>query len=136
MKDKNQFANVIRWTARIIGILMVLFTVIMGVGEMLESYNKHGVSPLDTFDSLTIVIFIFWIAGLAGLIVALWKEGMGGLISLVSFIVFIALVALNPNPESHFSYVLFAFVIPSVLYLHYWWLMKEASNNTSQQSEE
>jgi hypothetical protein len=121
--------SIIRWTARIVGTLLVLFTILIGVGEMLESYNKHGGSPLNNFDILTIVTFVFWIVGLAGLILALWKEGKGGIISLFSFIIFIFLVGINP--KSNFSYVLFIYLIPSVLYIYCWWLTKKSSNSIS-----
>ena len=125
MKNKVQNASIIRWTARIIGTLSVLLTVFIGVGEMIESYNRDGVSPFETFDSLMIVTFIFFIAGLAGLILALWKEGKGGIVALVSFIIFIFLVGINP--KANFTYGLFFFLIPSALYIYYWWLMKKPS---------
>ena len=118
--------SIIRWTARIVGTLLVLFTILIGVGEMLESYKKHGVSPLTTFDISTIFAFVFWIVGLAGLILALWKEGKGGIISLFSFIIFIFLLGINP--KSNFIYGLFIYLIPSVLYVYCWWLTKKPSN--------
>ncbi len=119
--------RIICWTARIVGTLLVLFSIIIGVGEMLESYNKDGVSPFDKFDILMIITFVFLIVGLAGLILALWKEGKGGIISLFSFIIFIFLVVLNP--EANFVYGIFIFLIPSVLYIYCWWLTKKSSNN-------
>ena len=121
--------SIIRGTARIIGTVLVLFTIIIGVGQMLESYNRNGVSPFDNFDILTIITFVFWIVGLAGLILALFKESKGGVISLFSFIVFIFLVGINP--KSNFSYVLFIYPIPSVLYIYYWWLTKGLSKSIS-----
>jgi hypothetical protein len=120
--------NIIRWTARIIGTLMVAFTLLIGIGEMLESNNSHGAAASNTFDTLMIITFIFWGTGLAGLILALWKEGLGGIVSLVSFIIFIFLVGINPKPDVSFSNVLFIFLIPSVLYLCYWWLTRKSSN--------
>ncbi len=121
--------SIIRWTARIVGTLLVLFTILIGVGEMLESYNRHGVSPFDKFDILMIITFVFFIVGLAGLILALWKEGKGGIISLLSFIIFIFILGINP--KSNFIYGLFIYLIPSVLYIYCWWLTKKSSNNIS-----
>ena len=123
--------SIIRWTARIIGTLMVAFTLFIGIGEMLENYNKHGAAASDTFDTLMIITFTFWGTGLAGLILALWKEGLGGIVSLVSFIIFIFLVGINPKSDVSFSNVLFIFLIPSVLYLCYWWLTRKSSNKIS-----
>ena len=121
--------SIIRWTARIIGTVLVLFTLFIGVGEMLQSYKRDGVSPFDNFDILMIITFVFWIIGLAGLILALWKEGKGGIISLFSFIIFIFLVGITP--EANFTYGLFIYLIPSVLYIYCWWLTKKSSNNIS-----
>ena len=121
--------SIIRWTARIIGTLLVLLTLFIGIGEMLQSYNNDGVSPFASLDMLTKASFVFWIIGLAGLILALWKECKGGFISLFSFIIFIFLVGMIP--ESKFSFVLLIYLIPSVLYICYWWLTKESSKNIS-----
>jgi hypothetical protein len=115
--------SIIRWTARIIGTLLVLFSIIIGVGEMLESYNKDGTSPFDNFDILIIITSVILIVGLAGLILAIWKEGKGGIISLFSFIVLIFLVGINP--EANFTYGLFIYLIPSVLYIYCWWSTKK-----------
>lgn len=123
MEEKTSI-NTLRWTARIIGIAMVAFTLFIGIGEMIEGYNKHGAAAWETFDTLLIITFSFWGAGLAGLILALWKEGLGGFVSLVSFIVFNILVAVNPNPDSSYSFVLLIFLIPSILFLRLWWLKK------------
>lgn len=120
--------SIVRWTARIIGTLIVIFTLFIGIGEMLEDYNKPGSAAFDTFDTLMIITFTFWGAGLAGLILALWKEGLGGIVSLLSFIIFIFLVGINPKPDVRFMYSLFIFLIPSVLYIYCWWLTKKTTN--------
>lgn len=116
--------SIVRWTARIIGTLLVIFTLIIGIGESLESLNKSN----PEFNTFTIILFIVWGAGLAGLILALWKEGLGGIISLLCFIIFNVLAAINTTPGSSYTYVLLLFMIPSMLYLVYWYLEKDSSN--------
>jgi hypothetical protein len=123
--------SIVRWTARIIGTLMVVFTLFIGIGEMLDSYKQKGAAAFDTFDTFLIITFTFWGVGLAGLILALWKEGLGGIVSLISFIIWIFLVYINPNPNAGLSNVLFIFLIPSVLYLSCWWLTRNLSNKIS-----
>ncbi len=127
MKNAKKI-SVVRWTARIIGTVFVALTLFIGIGEMLEGYNKEGAAASDTFDAFMIITFIFWGVGLAGLILALWKEGLGGIISLFGFIVFLILVGTNPKPDVRFINVLFVFLIPSVLYIYCWWLTKKSSN--------
>ena len=114
--------SVIRWAARIIGTLMVAFTLIFFIGSMLEGRNKPG-PGLDTY---TIITFVVWGMGLAGLILAIWKPGIGGLISLLSFIVFNILVAINTNPDSSYTVVLLIFLLPSFLFLLFWWFKKSS----------
>ena len=123
--------SIIRWMARIIGTLMVAFTLIIFIGETLESYNKHDAAAFDTFDTLMIITFIFLGVGLAGLILALWKEGLGGIVSLVSLIIFIFLVDTNPKINVSVSIAVIILLIPSILYLCYWWLTRKSSNKIS-----
>jgi hypothetical protein len=128
MKTKDQYA-VIRWTARVIGTLLVLFTLLMFIGETIEGYNRNG--KLETYNFLQIITFIFWFLGLAGLIVAWWKEGAGGIFSFICTIIFLILVKVNAvvNPEARFMAILFIFLIPSLLFIIYWWLKKTTARN-------
>ena len=128
MKTKNQYAG-IRWIARVVGTLIVLFTLFMVIGEMIEGYQKNG--KLETFNILQIITFIFWFLGLTGLILAWWKEGAGGIFSFFCTVIFLILVKVNANvnPEARFTSVLFIFLIPSVLFIIYWWLTKPLPGN-------
>jgi hypothetical protein len=123
---KMKSINIIRWTASIIGTLMVAFTLIFFIGSILEGRNKPG-PGLDTY---TIITFVVWGIGLAALLLAIWKPGIGGLFSLFSFIVFNILVAVNPNPDSSYTFVLLIFLLPSILFLLFWWLKKSAIKNS------
>ncbi|MEX1014360.1 MAG: hypothetical protein WDZ80_04335 [Candidatus Paceibacterota bacterium] len=120
----NLIINIIRWSARIIGTLIVAFTLLIVIGETLESC-KGGNATSETFNALMIITFSFWGAGLASLILALWNEGLGGFVSLLCFMIFILLIGVNPKPDVYFSIVLFIYLLPSVLYLFYWWLKRE-----------
>jgi hypothetical protein len=121
---KNTSTSIIRWTAGIIGTLIVAFTLIFAIGYLLEGRNKPG-PGLDTY---TIVIFVVWGIGLAALLLAIWKPGLGGLISLLAFIVFNILAAVSPNPEASYTPVLLIFLLPSVLFLLFWF--KKSSNKS------
>ena len=123
MKNTNSINN-IRWIAGIIGTLMVAFVLIFFIGYMFEGNKKSGNGP--GLDAYTIMTFIVWGIGLAGLLFAIWKPGTGGLISFLSFIVFNILVAVNPNPDSSYTVVLLIFLVPSILFLLFWWLKKSA----------
>jgi hypothetical protein len=130
MKTKNQYAG-IRWTARFVGTLLVLFTLFIVIGEMVDGYHKNGKTDLETFNILLIITFIFWFFGLAGMILAWWKEGAGGILSFICTVIFLILVKINANvnPEARFTVILFIFLIPSVLFIIYWWLTKKVARN-------
>lgn len=115
MKNTSSL-GIINWTARIIGTLMIAFTLFFGIGEIFEGQSRPG-PGLDTY---TIITFVVWGAGLAGLLLAMWKPGKGGLISLFAFIVFNILVVLNPNPDATYTPVLLLFLLPSFLFLWVW----------------
>jgi len=130
MTTKNSYAG-IRWIARVVGTLLVLFTLFIFFGEMIEGYHRNGKIDLETFNILIIITFIFWFLGLAGLILAWWKEGVGGILSFICTVIFLILVKVNANvnPEARFTVILFIFLIPSVLFIIYWWLTKKAARN-------
>jgi hypothetical protein len=122
MKDKL-LMNIIRWSARILGTLMVAFTLLIVIGEMLEGRNRSSSEP----NIYNIISFVVWGIGLSGLILALWKEGLGGTISFLCLIILNILIAMNPTPGSSYSYVFLLFMLPSILYLLYWWLKRKSS---------
>ena len=121
--EKTTSISSLRWTASIIGIFMVGFTLLFWIGSLVEGWNKTG-PGLGTY---TIIIFVFWGLGLAGLLFAIWKPGIGGLFSLLSFIVFNILAAVNTTPGSRYMGVLLIFLLPSVLFLADWWLTKSSN---------
>jgi len=110
--------NVMRWAARILGALMVVFVLIFAIGSFMEGLNKQGAG----LDAYTVITFVVWGVGLAGLILAWRNERLGVFISLAGFVVFNILAAVNPNPDSSYTFVLLLFLIPSVLYVSCWWL--------------
>ena len=120
--------NIIRWSARIIGTLMVAFALLIGIGEILEGRSRPASEP----NIYNIIIFVVWGSGLSGLLLALWKEGLGGMISLLCFIIFNILAAMNPTPGSGYGYILLLFMLPSILYLLYWWLKRKSSIKISE----
>ena len=126
MKKVNPY-NWLRWIARIAGTLMVIFTLFMFIGELLESQKRHGRPALSSFTPLMLIIFVIWGIALAGLLLAIWKEGLGGIISLLSFILMYFLNLFNKEASMRGSAiaVFIFFSIPSILYLVYWKLKKD-----------
>jgi hypothetical protein len=126
MKKKDPYIW-LRWTARVFGTVMVLFTLFMFIGESIDSIRRHEGSALASFSPLILVIFATWGIALAGLILALWNEGLGGGISLAFFMLTYILNLFNKEAAMRGDAitVFFFFSIPSILYLIYWKLNKD-----------
>ena len=59
---------------------------------------------------------------MAGIIWAWWNEGSGGFLSFAATVVFLILIPLNP--EAQFTPVLLIFLLPSILFILYWWMKR------------
>lgn len=121
MKKKIPY-NGLRWTARISGTLLVVFTLFFVIASLIDSMNRNNGSLFSSFSTLIIIIFIIWGVALAGLILALWKEGIGGFISLGSFILMYILNLFNTEASMRAGAfpVFLIFSVPSILFLIYW----------------
>jgi hypothetical protein len=118
MKKRNPY-NWLRWIARILGSLIVIFTLFMFIGEFIEGQQKHAGLILSTYTPIIWTIFVIWGIALAGLVLALWKEGLGGSISLISFILVYILNLFNKEASMRGSAItiFLIFSIPSILYM-------------------
>ena len=84
MKYEHQLLAVARWTARIVGILLLLLIVVFAVGE--------GVHPVRMFESLSVALLtIALLTMIVGQIAAWELEGIGGGLILGSYILFAVL---------------------------------------------
>jgi len=115
----------LRQAARIIGtiwILFYLFAIVFGYLEEIQIKPGHVSTP----DFLLIPFAVCLLIAVTGLIIAWWRAGIGGLISLFGFI--IAEVLSLIDPKLIFLLPIFAVsLLPSILYLVYWWKVKKSS---------
>jgi hypothetical protein len=126
MKKKNPY-NWLRWIARITGILIVVFTLIMVIGEFMEGRQRHAGTVQTSYTPIIMMIFVVWGIALCGLVLALWKEGLGGIISLAGFLLTYVMNLFNKEASMKGSAitVFLIFSIPSILYLIYWKLNRD-----------
>ena len=120
--NKKTSRNLIMWSARITGTLLIIFTLFIGIGEFLDSHGRHHGPVLSMYSPITWTIFFVWGIALAFLIMAIWKEGLGGIISFACFMLMYVLNLFNKDatkPEDDIL-VFLIFSIPSILYLIYW----------------
>jgi hypothetical protein len=126
MKRTNSY-KWLRWVARVSGTLMVIFTLFMFFGEMLEGSKRHEGQQFASITPILFVIFAIWGVSLVGLVVAWWKEGLGGIIALAGFWLLFILNLFNKEASMSWSAmpVFVIFSIPAILYLIYWKLNKD-----------
>ena len=123
MKPKNSSLSMLRWIARIMGTALVCFTLVFLTGSMMSSDG----APFKMPGAIITIIFIIWFISLFALILAWWKEGLGGWISLAGFIAMYILNLFNTEASIRAGaiFIFIFFMIPSLLYIAYWWASKE-----------
>ena len=111
-KNKKRMMVIIRWIARIVGLLYLAFFLLMLIGEELSSSQESN--PLTVSAWLGFVfVFIYFV----GLILA-WKwEGIGGLIAIGGTIGFFVTI-------QKYSLMILIMAAPALLFLICWYLSR------------
>ncbi len=85
---KQTIIKIIRWTARIWSILIILLHLVIFFG-----YIFYPETDGETWRTIEIIAAIFYPVGvLIGMIIAWKKELLGGIISLVGYLIFTILI--------------------------------------------
>jgi hypothetical protein len=125
MKSEQSRATAYRWIGRIVGVLMITLTLVVGIGEALDGPRRHpGVTLLGQFTPLILVMFAVKGVGLAGLLVGWWKERLGGILSLCCFALVFVLNLFNSQAPLAMRIggliPMAFFCIPSVAFIASW----------------
>ena len=116
IQKKPLWLSIIRWSARIIALLIIIIILLMLTGESIgSSSHKINLSGRD------FLLLSLWGITLIGLGIGFWREGLGGLISLVSTLTHIIILFSEEVGNLKSFYV---FLVPSILYLMYWYFNK------------
>jgi hypothetical protein len=126
MKNKGssdtQSIRIIRWTARIISILIISLFLLFFIGESVTEHHPNA-------EPIAIINIVVGVLMIGGLVVA-WKwEFLGGLISVIGFIG-VGIV----NPRSFTLPMMYLFLLPAILFLICAWKsrsLRSADNETS-----
>ena len=112
-KSKNRTVTILRWIARILGVLYIAFFLLMFIGEELSSNQESN--PIAARELMGLVFdFVYFV----GLIVA-WKwEGLGGLIAAIGLVAF----AITIPDAAILAYTIMA--VPVILFLVCWLLSR------------
>ncbi len=125
---KNAAIVVMRWSARILGLIMAGFLLLMFIGESLESNFNPLSEPIEPIAAIGLALMGIYVVAM---FLALKWERVGsflGVAALGSFFVILFLGLLPGNVSGGFSSkgvlnpVLLAFWLPILLYLLCWGL--------------
>jgi hypothetical protein len=116
-QKKPVWLKIIRWTARIIALLFAIVLFIMFISEDMSPIIRLAQLPVKHYFILSL-----WILTPIGYLIALWREGFGGLISLISTLTHIVFLSREGFGDFIFFYLFLSILlIPSILYLLYWY---------------
>jgi hypothetical protein len=112
-------ASIFRWTARVIGVVLVGLMVVLAIGE--------GVPNLFTQPLLIQLGFLALALVLSGILLAWRWEFPGGILSLIGWVLFIL------AERVHWQHSLFfiLLVVPSLLFLASYFLRRHYENHKS-----
>ena len=115
---KPLWLSLLRWTARVIAIIFILFILSMFIGEGGFWSHPKGALPLCTKDYVFLSLFGLYVVALA---IGLWREGLGGILSLSLMIVFIIgqIIILWPEGIKRLIYF-YLMLLPCILYFLSW----------------
>jgi len=124
---EKSLINGIRWFARILGSLLVLFILASVIGEAIEP-SPQATGKITTRE---IPLIIGAISMVVGIIVAWFQEGIGGLLILGGFIFFYAvhLIFFQSLPGGPFFII---FLIIGLLFLFCWWQSRRLSQSEAE----
>ena len=124
--SKKTHVKTILLAARVVGTIWLVVCLFGFISFFLEG-SKTTPKPPDILGIATVVCFLI---AFCGLIIAWWRAGFGGFVSLFGFI--LAAILFKMNPDFTFNLPIFVIVLlPSVLYLAYWWDEKKSSARNS-----
>jgi hypothetical protein len=110
----------IRWFARILGALLVLFF----VGSVIKGLVDPPVHGSGKMTTQEIVLMAGMFAMVLGIIIAWFREGLGGLLVVGGFIYFVAVELIQRKQFD--AWFLLAFLAVGVLHLICWRQSKQA----------
>ncbi|TJY37352.1 hypothetical protein E5167_05240 [Pontimicrobium aquaticum] len=107
--SKKRTLKIILWSARILGALVIIFLLMMTIGEL---FTDSNITAISTSDAIALLLFPGTI--ILGLLLAFKWKGLGGLITVGGMI---CLHIIRPDLAS--SVLISAFAIPGLLYIIY-----------------
>ena len=110
---ENKSIKTLRWTLRILSVILIVFFLLMFIGETFFQGGSFNPKSLSTDAILKVSLFVLSLIGLG----LAWKwELIGAIIALAAYAGMIILI--NPEPEKFFICLIYP-IIP-ILFIVVW----------------
>ena len=103
-----------RWAARIIGLPVTFFGLVMGVGEAVQSFLREGFGPINLVFLGGSLIVLSMVVAAAGCIISWWRVRLGGALLVSTFFMLIAAGILAGGPIDYPERFSLPFIIANV----------------------
>ncbi len=119
--ELRRAVSTLRWTARVLGAVIVVFSLVMFVGESLESRSRGSSLDAGAVAGLSLMgLYLF------GLLVAWWRERLGAAMGAAGLGGVFVFVAVREGTRWVLNPFLLGFWIPLLLFLAAAWFEARA----------
>lgn len=109
----KQYIKTIRWFARIVGAVVVVFVLFMYIAYAIEPQGSNRMS----FAEIPLILGMLLMLG--GIIIAWFREKIGGIIAIGGFLLFLVYELISTG--SFNAWISIIFPLLGLLYLFCWW---------------
>jgi hypothetical protein len=122
MAIKKEIITGIRWFTRIAGSLLVVLSLVILIGSIIEPYpqGRAKITPG------VILLIIGMISMVVGIVVAWFREGLGGFLTVGGFVFFYAVHLIVEKRLPRGSFLVY-FLIIGLLFIFCWWQSRKLS---------
>jgi hypothetical protein len=124
--NKPLWLSILRWAARIVAILFIVFIPLMFIGEGGIWKYSAGTRPSHVKDYMLLLLVVLY---LGSLIIGMWRNGLGGFLSLVFIIALMAIFASEGMKNLTYFYIM---LLPSLLYIIPWYFHRRFERQKTQ----
>lgn len=124
---RYQLAKYLRWSARVIGLLVAGFTLAMLIGETIAEVLAEGWKPIDADIVAGILIGVLGAIGLAGCIVSWWRERLASVLLVLTTVGFGIHIGIYAGRNHFITWLMvgFPYFVAAALFFYSWRLSRQ-----------
>jgi hypothetical protein len=124
---RQRLAQGMRIAARVIGLAVALFGLMMAIGEGIQSLQTEGFKGFNLEFLQGTLIILSLVIALAGCIISWWRERLAGILLILTFIGLAITGAINRPPNAGGLIFGSPFLVAGVLFLLSRWFSRKTA---------